>query len=53
MLENCIRVGYIVIIPLPESLLKILLRVTWEASLLGGSLLGDSFVNRQQYYMRC
>jgi hypothetical protein len=26
---------------------------TWEESLLGGSLLGDSFVNTQQYCRRC
>jgi hypothetical protein len=32
---------------------NILLRVSWEASLLGGSLLGDSFVNTQQYCRRC
>jgi hypothetical protein len=31
----------------------ILLCVTWEVSILGGSLLGDSFVNTQQYCRRC
>jgi hypothetical protein len=31
----------------------VLLRVTWEASLLGGSLLGNNFVNTQQYCRRC
>jgi hypothetical protein len=36
-----------------ESLVILLLRVTWEANLLGGSLLGNSFVNMKQYCRRC
>jgi hypothetical protein len=31
----------------------ILLRVSWEASLLGGSLLGNTFMNMLQYCRRC
>jgi hypothetical protein len=36
-----------------SSMDSILLCVSWEASLLGGSLLGDSFVNTQQYCRCC
>jgi hypothetical protein len=36
-----------------EENVNVLLRVTWVASLFRGSLLGDSFVNTQQYCRRC
>jgi hypothetical protein len=40
-------------IRLSEQIFKVLLRVTWVASLFRGSLLGNSFVTHNKYWRGC